>query len=87
MTAEISRLPARHETPLQRARRLHAESQAIAHECAEMVMRGIAELSERCLEVADLEPLKSGQRDAFKKLSMEMESRLLSMKQIAGARP
>lgn len=73
--AEISRLPARNETPIARARRLDAEARALSAEVAGMLSRDVSALAGRCAEMADLAPLPAGLRDAFLKLGRELESR------------
>lgn len=87
MTAEVSRLPTRNETPLARARRLRDESRDSAIEVAEMLSGEVALLADRCAEASGLDTLPGGLRDAFRKIAMELESRNTTLGQImAGGR-
>lgn len=85
MTASISRLPDRNESPLTRARRQRDEARDSALEAAEGLSAEVALVADRCAELSNIDTLPAGMRDAFRKLAMEIESRLTSLNQILGA--
>lgn len=81
---EVKPFPIRSGDALAVARSLRDEARDAAITLAEQLVNDASKLSERMAEASKIDTMPAGIRDALRKLSMELTSRVTSAHQIAG---
>lgn len=67
------------ETPIRRAAEMKTQAAAMAHGAAGELLAALDAIADECGEVAGVDLIPAGQRDAFERLAGEIRSRVATI--------